>query len=349
MKKKAVTGIFFILSCFAAMFVLLEFHDNYLFVGIAAMLLLVSSFCFLNALFAEKSKEWGALEEEDAKESSGRTEGDFKKNIINYMEAMNQNQTQMLQELKSQKQAMTAQMKSLEKEIVSLSEKQMFQTKTVVKYNKENARQLALNEKKVVEQAVKELKEIMVENASRMVATPFVAVAQETEIPVPEEVVIPGIVPEVPMLEEVVVPEIQPEMPMPEEVVVPEIQPEMPMPEEIVVPEVQPEMPIPEEVVVPEVQPEMPILEEVVIPEIVPEVPMSEEVVIPVAQEAMTELSSIEDMEIPELPSMEELDLPVLDDIVVEEEPAAPPVMDSDPNKMMTPDDIAKLLASMGM
>ena len=319
MKKKAVTGIFFILSCFAAMFVLLEFHDNYLFVGIAAMLLLVSSFCFLNALFAEKSKEWGALEEEDAKESSGRTEGDFKKNIINYMEAMNQNQTQMLQELKSQKQAMTAQMKSLEKEIVSLSEKQMFQTKTVVKYNKENARQLALNEKKVVEQAVKELKEIMVENASRMVATPFVAVAQETEIPVPEEVVIPGIVPEVPMLEEVVVPEIQPEMPMPEEIVVPEV------------------------------QPEMPILEEVVIPEIVPEVPMSEEVVIPVAQEAMTELSSIEDMEIPELPSMEELDLPVLDDIVVEEEPAAPPVMDSDPNKMMTPDDIAKLLASMGM
>ena len=80
MKKKAVTGIFFILSCFAAMFVLLEFHDNYLFVGIAAFVLLVSSFCFLNAVFAEKSKEWGALEEqEDAKGSSGRTGEEFKK------------------------------------------------------------------------------------------------------------------------------------------------------------------------------------------------------------------------------------------------------------------------------
>ena len=320
MKKKAVTGIFFILSCFAAMFVLLEFHDNYLFVGIAAFVLLVSSFCFLNAVFAEKSKEWGALEEqEDAKGSSGRTGEEFKKNIINYMEAMNRNQTQMLQELKSQKQTITAQLKNLENEISSLADKQMFQTKTVVKYNKENARQLALNEKKVVEQAVKELKEIMV-------TTPFVAVAQEAETPVLEEVVVPEIVPEVPMPEEVVVPEIVPEVPMSEEVVVPEIVPEVSVPEKVVVPEIVPEVPMPEEVVVPELLSEM-----------------------SVAQETMTELSNIEDMEIPELPSMEELDLPVLDDIVVAEEPVASPVMDSDPNKMMTPDDIAKLLASMGM
>ena len=323
MKKKAVTGIFFILSCFAAMFVLLEFHDNYLFVGIAAFVLLVSSFCFLNAVFAEKSKEWGALEEqEDAKGSSGRTGEEFKKNIINYMEAMNRNQTQMLQELKSQKQTITVQLKNLENEISSLADKQMFQTKTVVKYNKENARQLALNEKKVVEQAVKELKEIMV-------TTPFVAVAQEAETPVLEEVVVPEIVPEVPMPEEVVVPEIVPEVPMPEEVVVPEIVPEVSVPEKVVVPEIVPEVPMPEEVVVPELLSEM-----------------------SVAQETMTELSNIEDMEIPEipeLPSMEELDLPVLDDIVVAEEPVASPVMDSDPNKMMTPDDIAKLLASMGM
>lgn len=304
MKKKAVTGIFFILSCFAAMFVLLEFHDNYLFVGIAALLLLVSSFCFLNALFAEKSKEWGALEEneENLNGFSGRHEEEFKKNVINYMEAMNHNQAQMLQELKSQKQVMTAQMKSLENKISSLSEKQMFQTKTVVKYNKENARQLALNEKKVVEQAVKELKEVMTEYASRTAAAPLVAVTEEPKMPVMEDVVIPEVTNELPIVEDTVVPE---------------------------------EMPI-----------ELPIVEETIIPEVATKLPKAEDMAVP---EMSPELPSMEEMQIPELPPMEDLELPVLDDIVVAEEPPAPPVVDSDPNKMMTPDDIAKLLASMGM
>ena len=106
--KKALTGIGFVLSCFIGMFVLLEFHENYLFVGIAALLLLVSSFFFLNALFAEKSKEWGALkdieEEGNKRGASGSNKNEFQVKMMNYMEVMNNNQVQMLQELKSQKQ-----------------------------------------------------------------------------------------------------------------------------------------------------------------------------------------------------------------------------------------------------
>ena len=160
-KKKAITGIFFILSCFAAMFVLLEFHDNYFFVGIAAGLLLVSSFVFLNALFTEKSKEWSALYEQEENKNgvSGRHEEEFKVKIINGMETMNRNQAQILGELKSQKQMLQEEIKQLKSEISSLSEQQTVQTKTVVKYNKENAKQIALSEKKVLQQAVNDLKE----------------------------------------------------------------------------------------------------------------------------------------------------------------------------------------------
>lgn len=299
MKKKALTGIIFILSCFMAMFVLMEFHGNYLLVGITALVLLVSSFFFLNALFAEKSKEWSSLKEMEMdeqvhkKESSGSNEADFERKVVKYMEAMNKNQAQMLQELKSQKQLLEEEMKSLENEISSLAEKQTIQTKMVVKYNKENARQIALNEKKVVEQAVNELKEAM---KNGMVVTSNVASIEEINIPVVEEMVMPE--------------------------------------EEVELPSVE-EMVIPEEVV------ELPKVEEIVIPEEVVELPKVEEVVMP---EEVVELPELE-----EIPLMEDFDLPILDDIIVPEAKPVAPATDSDPNKMMTPDDIAKLLASMGM
>lgn len=347
MKKKAVTGIFFILSCFAAMFVLLEFHDNYLFVGIAALLLLVSSFCFLNAVFAEKSKEWGALEEqENGKGACGSNEEQFKKNVINYMETMNRNQAEILQELKSQKEVMTVQIKSLENEISSLSEKEMFQTKTVVKYNKENARQLALNEKKVVEQAVKELKEAMGEVAGRTVVASLAAATEEAKVPVVEDIVIPEVATEMPVTENIVVPEIPVELPVTVDVEIPQVVTDLPKVEDIVVPEIPVELPVTVDVEMPEVVTDLPKIEDIVVPEIPTELPMMEDLEI---LEAEIELPKVKEMEIPELPPMEDLDLPVLDDIVVEEEPLAPLAVDSDPNKIMTPDDIAKLLASMGM
>ena len=269
MKNKALTGIFFILSCFVAMFVLMEFHSNYLLVGGVALVLLISSFFFLNALFVDKAKEWGALKDMDekgSKESSGSDQAEFEKKILTYMEKVNKSQMQMLQKLKS-----------LEDEISSLSEKQLVQTKMIVKYNKENARQVALSEKKVVEQAVNELREIMMSGV-------LVSSSSVNEVKVP---------------------------------LVDELSKE----EKMVIPEQVVELPNAEEMVIPEQVVELPKVEEMVMPE-----------------------------EIPELPAMEDFDLPILDDIIIpEEQPVVAEPVASDPNKMMTPDDIAKLLASMGM
>ncbi len=280
MKNKALTGIFFILSCFAAMFVLMEFHSNYLLVGGVALLLLISSFFFLNAVFEKKSKEWGTIEEqENLKELSGSNQAEFEKKFLTYMEKANESQTQMLQELKSQKELLKVEMKSLEDELSSLAEKQLIQTKMIVKYNKENAKQVALSEKKVVEQAVNELREVMMSGV-------LVASANEEKAPFVNEMTIP---------EETV--EFGKE--------------EVLMPEETI---------------------ELPKVEELVMPEEIVELPKEEEIAIP------------------ELPAMEDFDLPILDDIIIpEEKPVAPAPVDSDPNKMMTPDDIAKLLASMGI
>ena len=317
MKKKALTGIIFILSCFMSMFVLMEFHGNYLLVGITALVLLISSFFFLNALFAEKSKEWSSLkemeEEVHKKESSGSNEAEFKRKVVKYMETMNKNQAQMIQELKSQKELLEEEIKSLGNEISALAEKQVIQTKMVVKYNKENAKQVALNEKKVIGQAVNELKEVM---KSGMVVTSSVASVDEVNVPVVEEMVIPEEVVELPKVEEIVIPEQVVELPKVEEMVVPE----------------EVELPKVEEMVVSEEAVEFPSVEEMVIPEEIVRLP---------------ELEGIGISE--EIPLMEDFDLPVLDDIVVPEEKPVASAVDSDPNKMMTPDDIAKLLASMGM
>lgn len=298
------------------MFVLLEFHDNYFFVGIAAGLLLVSSFVFLNALFTEKSKEWSALYEQEENKNgvSGRHEEEFKVKIINGMETMNRNQTQILGELKSQKQMLQEEIKQLKSEISSLSEQQTVQTKTVVKYNKENAKQIALSEKKVLQQAVNDLKEVIVEYSGRMVMAPVTNVMENSNVSFVEEV--------------------SKELPNVEEMVIPEMPVELPTCEEIVIPEMPVELPTGEEIVIPETMVELSMDEEIIVPETTVELPMDEEMLIP-------ELPSMEELGL----EQEELDLPVLEDIVV---PKPEPV-DSDPNKMMTPDDIAKLLASMGM
>ena len=362
MKKKALTGIIFILSCFMAMFVLMEFHGNYLLVGITALVLLISSFFFLNALFAEKSKEWSSLkdidEEVHKKESSGSNEADFKRNVVKYMEAMNKNQAQMLQELKSQKQLLKEEIKSLENEISSLAEKQTIQTKMVVKYNKENARQVALNEKKVVGQAVNELKEVM---KNGMVVAPSVVSTEEVKVPVVEEMIMPEEVVELPKVEEMIMPEEVVELPKVEEMIMPEEIVELPKVEEMVIPEEVVELPKVEEMIIPEEVVELPKVEEMIIPEEIVELPKVEDIVIP---EEVVELPKVEDIVIPEemielpkeedivsedIPLMEDFDLPILDDIIIPEEKPVAPAVDSDPNKMMTPDDIAKLLASMGM
>lgn len=126
-------------------------------------------------------------------------------------------------------------------------------------------------------------------------------------------------------------PAIEEEVLEPESVVQPEVTEETPIVEEVVEPVVE-EPPIVDEVVEPAVE-ETPIVEEVVEPA-VEEPPIVEEVVEPAVEEA---------------PIIEEVVEPAAEETVVEAEPVndtpAPDL--SDPNRMMTPEEIAALIANM--
>ena len=55
--SKVGFGVIFIMACFASAYVLMEYQDEILPMGIAAVVLILSSFFFMNALFADKAQE----------------------------------------------------------------------------------------------------------------------------------------------------------------------------------------------------------------------------------------------------------------------------------------------------
>jgi len=203
-------------------------------------------------------------------------------------------------------------LENLEHEIFMLSEKQIKQTKTVIKFNKENARQIAVSQKEAVTLAVQDLKGIL---AGGVAVT---AVQEEPDFA--EDIVIA--VEEPDSAEDLVAVE--------------ELLPEEP----VIIGETQ------------EVE-----LPEFLTPE---DVGLSEEdiMIMDTEQEEEPELPPIEDIVLDDFMLDESQDLTELLETAQEEEPlveepiqeAAPesPVINSDPNAMMTPEDIAKLIASMG-
>ena len=126
----------------------------------------------------------------------------------------------------------------------------------------------------------------------------------------------------------------------------PAIEEEVLEPESVVQPEVTEETPIVEEVVEPVVE-EPPIVEEVVEPA-VEETPIIDEVVEPAAEESPIVEEAVEPV-VEETPIVEEAVEPAAEETVVEAEPVndtpAPDL--SDPNRMMTPEEIAALIANM--
>lgn len=126
----------------------------------------------------------------------------------------------------------------------------------------------------------------------------------------------------------------------------PAIEEEVLEPESVVQPEVTEETPIVEEVVEPVVE-EPPIVEEVVEPA-VEEAPIIDEVVEPAAEESPI-VDEVVEPAVEEAPIIEEVVEPAAEETVVEAEPVndtpAPDL--SDPNRMMTPEEIAALIANM--
>ena len=126
----------------------------------------------------------------------------------------------------------------------------------------------------------------------------------------------------------------------------PVVEEEVLEPESVVQPEVAEETPIVEEVVEPAVE-EASIVEETVEP-VVEEAPIVEEAVEPVVEETPIVEEAVEPV-VEETPIVEEAVEPAAEETVVEAEPVndtpAPDL--SDPNRMMTPEEIAALIANM--
>lgn len=354
-------GILFVAACFIAMYILMEFHGEILIVAIAAVLLLISAFLFLNAVFSDKAKSWIPQEEPEEQEVakeilSGNGDGEFRLKIAKHMKAMENTQKELIDVLKTQNTLIQSQIENLEHEIYMLSEKQANQTKSIIKFNKENARQMAISERETLEYVMMELKKVIEDNAGAAVVTE----SPEEEIPaaVFEEESVAEMFAEEPIAEAPVMEEVS-EVELfevsdlvtdEEEYGMPDLTEEEPetMVEEVILPEEpveEAELPEEPEAMVEEaVLPEEPIVEEIEIPDMPEDIDLSELFDIPELYEDTAEEARVE----PE-PVIEEA-APVVEETAEEQAPAADPLagLSGDPNAMMTPEDIAKLLASMG-
>lgn len=335
--KKTGFGILFVAACFAAAYILMAFHGRVLLVVLAAVLLLVTAFLFLNAVFSDKTARYIPEEKEPEAYKEPASTGNHGKHI----KETESTQKELIEVLKNQNMLLKSQIEHMEQAITTLSEKQANQIKSIIKFNKENARQLAISERETLEYVMMELKAAIENNAGKVVvAAPAAELEELAEEELFEVSDLPGDdeyeIPDIPTMEE------------PEEVFT-----EEPVVEEPVAAFV--EEPVAEEPVAAFV--EEPIVEEPVLEDILAieePVPEPEEIQIPDMPEDIDLSALFEDMteSIVEEAATEEIPIP--EDVAPVEEPVAAPAADplaglsGDPNAMMTPEDIAKLLASMG-
>lgn len=146
--KKIGICMLFAASCFIAAFVLMEFHGVYIAVAIAGILLMISAYLMLTVVLAEKIKEWSKPEEEEfPSRREARATEQFRKQVVTCLENIDRTQQAMLAIIKSGLEQQKEGCSTIENAIEKLAAEQLLGVKTVVKYNKENARQLALNER----------------------------------------------------------------------------------------------------------------------------------------------------------------------------------------------------------
>lgn len=340
-------GILFVIACFVAMYILTEFHGDIIMVSIAALLLLISAFLFLNAVFSDKAKQLASLEEEEEVPEAivNGGDGEFRLRIVKHMKQMESTQKELISVLKNQNALMKSQMENMAHEIYMLSEKQENQAKAIIKFNKENARQLAISERETLEYVMLELKKAIEDNSVpvSVAAAPAPVVAAE------------------PILEEVEEAELfaVADFAADEDFVMPE----MPASEEIpdLVEDTAPAEEVLEDLFAAEGPAEEEITAEIEIPEVPEDIDFSALFDMPeLADDAVEEVS--EDIPVEEIPADFPTDFlaeeaPAEEIPAVEEkaeEPAPAPVADplaglsADPNAMMSPEDIAKLLEAMG-
>ena len=267
-----------------------------------------------NVSLGSKFKKTSKIKEKAREAVTEYSDGEFRLKFAKHMKEMESSQKELIELLKSQNALLQAQIDTLRYELHQLSEKQTNQTKTIIKYNKENARQLAINERETLEYVMTELKKAIEDNAGAVAVN---AVSEPA-----------------PVFEEVSGAELF------------EVH-DLPADEEFVMPDFPATEEIPDRL-------EVPVEEEPSLEELVAEEPSLEELLAAETSESNDDfdLSALfadlaegaMEEEMPAEPA------PVVEEKAEEPAPANDPLagFGSDPNAMMTPEDIAKLLEAMG-
>lgn len=118
-----------------------------------------------NVSLGSKFKKTSKIKEKAREAVTEYSDGEFRLKYAKHMKEMESSQKELVELLKAQNALLQAQIDTLRNELHQLSEKQTNQTKTIIKYNKENARQLAINERETLEYVMAELKKAIEDNA----------------------------------------------------------------------------------------------------------------------------------------------------------------------------------------
>ena len=151
--QKKLSFVAFVMAVFFAGVVLAEFHSSVILVCLAGIVLLAASLFFI---FRQDDKEQSASEKTTALLLGDR--------IAECMRGNEKAEKGVYIAIKKQHESMEAGMRLLEEKLSELVKAQENAVKTVVLYNKENARQLAVSEREELERLGTELKQVMNES-----------------------------------------------------------------------------------------------------------------------------------------------------------------------------------------
>lgn len=179
--KKILTGLLFLASLFIAAVALVasaQVSNAIVFVAIAGVLMLIAGYFFLSAIFEEKTEEWENLfdsMEQEAQEEEGYEQ------LRGTMESVDRTQKAVFSVMKRREESSEEKIIRLEHAIDRLAEQQEEQHKELIRYNKENARQMAISERETLEHMLKEVLKKMEELQAAGISV--AASAAEEELP----------------------------------------------------------------------------------------------------------------------------------------------------------------------
>lgn len=179
--KKVLTGVLFAAACFASVFVLVEFHDIYWLVAIMCVILMAAAFFFLDTLFSEKNDVFDELAkaqealESTREEERQKADEDFRKKIEEKVAGLDTTSRAMFAAMRKNAEAQEKQFSQMTDKIEKAISAEQASIKTVIKFNKENARQVAESAAQIAvssKEAIENIKIVVPETAIQTVTSP---------------------------------------------------------------------------------------------------------------------------------------------------------------------------------